>query len=268
MVAPKRTKDQQQKKIMKIGIPLILATALLAVEQSSAFAQGWRGGSQPVTQPIPANPAAEQALNQALAGPDGEYAALAEYTAIVQKFGQVQPYATILQAEERHIAALKRHFEIRGLAIPENPFLGTVQAPDTLKQAADAGIIAEERNVAIYDQLLEQVKDQPDLVRVFTHLQYASKEHHLVAFTAAAANNGQLDPGTFTCGMGAGQGRGGPPPWAGGRGRGQGFGRGAGGGCGACSGACLLDGTGSGNQTQAGPGRGYRYGPARQTGAL
>ena len=155
----------------------------------------------------------QETLVQALTGPDGEYAALAEYAAIVQKYGEVQPYAAILQCEARHVMALKRHFELRGLTIPVNAYLGKVQAPASLKEAAEAGVTAEERNVAMYNTLLAQVKDQPDLVQVFTHLQLASREHHLVAFKAAAAKGGQLEAGELGCGMGAGKGACGMGEW-------------------------------------------------------
>jgi hypothetical protein len=204
----------------------------------------------PVAPPTPAASAIANILTQALAGPDGEYAAHAEYSAIVQKFGAVQPYANILNAEERHIAALTRLFEIRGLAVPEDTSSGNVQVPATLQAAADASVTAEERNVALYAQLLDQVEGQPDLVRVFTQLQWASRERHLPAFKAAAANGGQVQAG-FCVGMGGGQGRGGPPAW--GRGCQQN------GGCGAC-------GLGLSGQSPAAPnaGRGHRYGVRNQ----
>jgi hypothetical protein len=197
-----------------------------------AAAQPQRGAERFTNKTSPPDTAAEQALVQALAGPDGEYAAYAEYAAIVQKFGAVQPYASIIRAEERHIAALKRHFEMRGLAVPEDPYTGRTQAPANLNEAAEAGVAAEERNVAMYDQLLAQVKGRPDLERVFTQLQWASRERHLPAFKAALAEGGQLQTGGYTCGMGACQGRGGPPASA--QGCGYGYGRGG------CSGACWL----------------------------
>jgi hypothetical protein len=75
---------------------------------------------------ITPNPAAEEALSQALVGPDGAYAAYAEYEAIVQKFGQVQPDIWIIRSEECPIAALKRHLEMRGLAASENPYLSVL----------------------------------------------------------------------------------------------------------------------------------------------
>jgi hypothetical protein len=229
-------------KHMKQSILPILAAinASLVLGGLVATAQPQRGAEKLTHQTILPDGAAERALTQALAGPDGEYAAHAEYAAIIQKFGQVQPYASIIRSEECHIAALKRHFEMRGMALPEDPYAGSAQPPATLKEAAQAGVAAEERNVAMYEELLAQAKGQPDLERVFTHLQWASREHHLPAFKAAVANGGQLQPGEFMCGMGGGQGRGGPPAWAGGRGCGYG----QAGCCGACGLAMSSQGAG------------------------
>lgn len=243
---------------MKLPMSIIPATLALSLllGAATAPAQPQRGAERLMAKTLTSNPAAEEALALALAGPDGEYAAYAEYAAIVQKFGQLQPYASILRAEERHIAALKRHFELHGLAVPENLYAGKVEASATLKAAADAGVAAEERNVAMYDQLLKQIKDQPDLVRVFTHLQAASRECHLPAFQAAAAKDGQLQAGEFVCGMGCGQGRGGPPSWAGGCG--QGFGRGG------CCGACPWGAAGS-NAPAGQTGWRYRHGAPNQS---
>ena len=218
-----------------------------------AAAQTQRGADKLITKGGAPDSASVRALNEALAGPDGEYAAYAEYAAIIQKFGEVQPYASIIHSEECHIAALKRHFEMRGLAVPQDPYTGKTQAPATLKEAAEASVAAEERNVAMYDQLLAQAKGPPDLERVFTHLQWASREHHLPAFKAAVAKGGQLEPGEFVCGMGGGQGRGGPPAWAGGRGSGAG----QGGCCGACGLGASSQGAGKG---MGGYGRGYGAG--------
>jgi rubrerythrin len=125
-------------------------------------------------------------LTTALAGPDGEYAAYAEYTAIIENFGEVAPYVNIRAAETRHINALKRQCEKYGVAIPENAYLGKITPPANLIEAAKQNAAAEERNVAMYDQLLAKVKDYSDLTRVLTNLRRASLENHLPAFKAAA----------------------------------------------------------------------------------
>jgi hypothetical protein len=177
---------------------LVILTLIGSVTAPQAAAQGT------------VNPAIKEALTEALSGPDGEYAAYAEYTAIIEKFGEVLPYVNIRGAEERHINALKGHFEKYGLPVPENKYLGKITVPASLAEAARAGVTAEQRNVAMYDKLLAKVKDNPDLTQVFSNLQSASRDRHLPAFQATAEGK------TPACCCGGG----------GGRGQGQGWGRG------------------------------------------
>jgi hypothetical protein len=136
---------------------------------------------------------AKDILITALAGPEGEYAAHAQYTAVIAKFGEVQPYVAIRAAEARHIAALERQFAKYGIEIPTNKFEGKMKAPETLMDAAKEGIAGEERNVALYDQALKKLEKYPDLVRVFTNLRHASREMHLPAFKAALESEGKVD---------------------------------------------------------------------------
>lgn len=256
---------------MKRMTILLLATTTTALLLSlgSASAQPRRGAGKGLGVAVSPSPTAQGALVQALTGPDGEYAALAEYAAIVQKYGQIQPYASILRCEERHVSALKRHFELRGLIIPENDYVGKVQAPASLPEAAAAGITAEARNVTMYDTLLAQVKDQPDLVQVFTHLQTASRDHHLVTLKTASTQGGQLEANAFGCGMGGGKGACGMGAGKGNCGMGRGARQGqsgrpawAGQGCGQNESCAMGLTTGPARQpgTTTLPGRGYRYG--------
>jgi len=61
---------------------------------------------------------------EALMGPGGEYAAVAFYQAVLGQFGQVEPYASIKEAEERHIEALTRQLTRYNIIVPANPYLG------------------------------------------------------------------------------------------------------------------------------------------------
>lgn len=252
--APQETTTDIIGDIMKRNTRVVLTTLILGTAVGPlAFgvqAQRNRGMARP-------DPGAQAALFEALAGPEGEYAARAEYAAIIEKFGAKQPYTAILQAEERHIAALARLLERRGLPVPADPYVGKVQAPDTLLEAAQEGVRAEELNVAMYDRLLAASKEEADLQTVFGRLQSASRERHLSAFKAAVENQGVLAD-RVPCGQANGQRRGGPPPWAGARGpRGQG-------GCGGCGGCGL--GLGSQVPDHAAPGVGRRWHQPRRAG--
>jgi hypothetical protein len=126
---------------------------------------------------------------EALMGPDGEYAAAASYQAVLDAYGQVEPYATILQAELRHISALQRQLERMGVVVPENPYSGQIQAPADLQTAAEAWAEGEILNVEMYDELIQQTDDE-GLLRVLNNLRRSSLESHLPAFELAAKNGG------------------------------------------------------------------------------
>lgn len=131
---------------------------------------------------------------EALMGPDGEYAALASYQAVLDEFGaDVEPYASIKEAEARHADALTRQLERMGVTVPDNPYLGLIAPPSDLQTAAEEWAVGEVANVELYDALIDQATDSR-LVRVFENLRRASADQHLPAFEQAAANGGTLDP--------------------------------------------------------------------------
>ena len=145
---------------MKPNILLLLSALTLgaAVCLVSPSVQAQRAVKSPALDPV-----AKEALLLALAGPEGEYAAQAEYVAILQKFGAaVQPYANILAAEKQHIAALKLQCQKYGVTIPADPYLGNVIPPATLLEAAEAGVAAETLNVAMYDAPFGQSEELPE----------------------------------------------------------------------------------------------------------
>lgn len=145
-----------------------------------------------VSLPDGVEPGSDAALAwDALMGPEGEYAAAASYAAVIDSFGEVEPYVTIKAAEERHIDALIRQLDRYGVDVPDNPYLGNLEAPSDLQSAASAWAVGEVANVELYDVLLEQT-DDPNLTRVFTNLRRASLESHLPTFEAAAEAGGTL----------------------------------------------------------------------------
>jgi len=132
--------------------------------------------------------AVQEAVLEALVGPEGEYAAYATYAAILEEYGKVSPFANIIESEAKHIDALKQILDRYGVPYPtENPYLGNIKAPDSLGEAAQAGVDAEIANVALYEGQLAAVADYPDILEVFVNLQAASQEQHLSAFQRATA---------------------------------------------------------------------------------
>jgi len=187
------------KRITKMVVSSMLIGALLA---GFVFAQS--GVAAPPFAQTTATPSTQMvasevkdALLEALTGPDGEYAAYAMYTAVIDTYGDVEPYVTIREAEARHIAALERQLDKYGIEYPtENPYLGTAEAPASLQEAAIAWAEGEVLNVELYDRLIATipVSSYPDIVRVLNNLRSASLEAHLPAFQAAADNGGTLTP--------------------------------------------------------------------------
>lgn len=116
------------------------------------------------------------ALNEAIID---EYEARAYYSAVVSKYGDVEPFVNIIASESRHMEALKSLFRNYGLPIPVDE--SYFEAPKTLREACEAGVKEEIDNIKMYDRLLSQT-DKEDIKNVFYHLQVASFNSHLPAF--------------------------------------------------------------------------------------
>lgn len=147
--------------------------------------------SAPSVEIIVAGMTDEQIAWEALMSADGEYAAAASYQAVIDEFGPVEPYTTILAAELRHIDALIRQLENMGATVPDNPYIGEIAAPADLAAAAAAWAEGEILNVEMYDRLIAEA-DGSSLVRVLTNLRRSSLESHLPSFELAAENGGTL----------------------------------------------------------------------------
>lgn len=201
---------------MKRSVLIAVVLSILALGGLVALAHGagqesarepYRGGRSVSAATLPAN--VQEALLETLTGPEGEYAAYASYAAVIEKYGDVEPYLHIMEAEGRHITALQRQLDKYGVAYPaENPYLGQIEAPESLLEAAQAWAKGEVANVEMYEQLLSVVEEYSDITRVFLNLQRASQEAHLPAFESAAQNGGTLDPAEeHDCGGSSREGR-------------------------------------------------------------
>ncbi|MHB0994951.1 MAG: DUF2202 domain-containing protein [Elusimicrobiales bacterium] len=123
-------------------------------------------------------PSLERMLTLAI---EDEYLARAEYRVILKAFGSVRPFSNIIKAEERHIKMLEPLFKKYGFKVPA---AGAAAAhavkPASLRAALEAGVKAEEGNIAMYERFL--AGELPGDVReTFGYLKAAS-ENHLAAF--------------------------------------------------------------------------------------
>ncbi len=123
-----------------------------------------------------------EALREAL---EDEYRARATYRKVIEAFGPVQPFANIVEAEERHANALLALFARYGVEPPRDSWPERVAAPKTIGEACRAGVEAEIENGAMYERLLARVRD-PAAATVMRRLQQASQERHLPAFRRCA----------------------------------------------------------------------------------
>lgn len=143
---------------------------------------------------------------------DDEYKAEATYRAVMDKFGEVRPFANIIQAEQRHARMVIAHMQRLGMAVPDNPYVGQIAAPASLLEACETGVTAEIENVALYDEILPTIED-PAIRNTLLALQAASRDRHLPAFRRCVARGGTPGRGPGR-GMGGGGGHGGG--WGGG----------------------------------------------------
>ena len=166
-----------KKQIRKITGSL-LAAGLIAAGLATgitAYAAGEDKGSAAVQTGTAYT--LEEMLKYAI---EDEFLAQAEYDAMIKEFGSQRPFFNIIRAEDNHIEMLEPLLEEYGVAIPSEDWAGMVQLPATENDAYAAGVEAEQKNIAMYEQFLSQ--ELPDDVRVaFENLKKAS-ENHLKAF--------------------------------------------------------------------------------------
>jgi rubrerythrin len=113
---------------------------------------------------------------------DDERHAIAFYRAVMGEFGERRPFSNIIHAERRHANALLAQYERLGLLPPHDRWAEHAFAlPDSFADACDAAVVAEVRNGAIYDTLIEETEDET-VKTVFERLRWASVERHLPAF--------------------------------------------------------------------------------------
>ena len=136
---------------------------------------------------------------------EDEYAAHAEYAAIMAKFGEQRPFSNIMRAEQTHIARLTPLFAAHGVALPKDNAAQHVVVPATLAEAFKIGVDAEIKNIAMYEAFL-RAELPADVRLVFEALKNAS-QNHLAAFERGTARGTGAGAG-FKAGAGNGAGNG------------------------------------------------------------
>jgi rubrerythrin len=123
----------------------------------------------------------QRALIEALVD---ERSAEALYRAVLDRYGPVRPFINIIESERRHQQRLLELFRDYGVPIPPAS-AEPAELADSLAAECRRAIEAERENIAMYDRFLEDVRE-PDIRRVFSNLQAASRDNHLPAFERCA----------------------------------------------------------------------------------
>lgn len=162
---------------------LIIALALLATA-ASAWASGQDYGAAAAAAALTGGKAFTVTDMLRWAAED-EYLAHGEYATILQKFGAMRPYSTIISTEAQHLDWLRAEYKTRGLAFPADGSAPYLVVPIDLKAAAQAGVDAEISNIAMYKAFLAQpevsISENASVKALFEQLMRAS-ENHLRAF--------------------------------------------------------------------------------------
>jgi len=182
-------KNKKTITIITLTILALVITALVYNPTQAATDAG-RGGppnrgaalANPQGQAV-ATTLSEQEAADLAAAIQVEYTALNTYQAVLNALGSVRPFSRIARSEQQHVNALIRVAERFGVEVPENAGEVAEIEWSTLEEACQMGVTFEPMDAALYDELLLNTTNQA-LVRVYSNLQRASLEKHLLAFEA------------------------------------------------------------------------------------
>lgn len=116
-----------------------------------------------------------------------EFKAYEAYSSIINKFGFIQPFVNIREAEARHYSALIPLLEKYGVDVPINNWAEKIEVPNSYIEACELGVATEIKNIAMYDNLLSYTQEE-DIKDVLYRLQAASYNNHLPAFRNCVIN--------------------------------------------------------------------------------
>lgn len=127
----------------------------------------------------------EPILNQTLriAAYD-EYHAYETYKKVIEKFGDVNPFANIIVAEQNHINAMLAFLTKYNVEPPINDWAEKIEIPNNFIECCEMGVVAELDNIKMYDNLLLHTQEE-DIKDLFFRLQAATYNNHLPAFRSS-----------------------------------------------------------------------------------
>lgn len=120
---------------------------------------------------------------------DDAYKGIALNSAALLEFGDVMPFINIVRIEQHYLAAQKALFDKYGIEIPENSRFDDAIIPEGLtKEEACAALAEFERqSIELYDtQLLPGVSERPDIYKVLSAINRASRDLHRNAYLSCS----------------------------------------------------------------------------------
>lgn len=117
-----------------------------------------------------------------------EYHAYEVYKKVIEKYGNVNPFANVIVAEQNHINAILSFLQKYNVEPPVNDWADKIELADTLIECYEVGVAAEIDNIKMYDDLLSYTKEE-DIKDMFFRLQAASYNNHLPAFRNCVASH-------------------------------------------------------------------------------
>lgn len=174
-------------------IPLVVVLVACAAPVSAAAPENDVAAANAVDEACPIcgasadydGPLTSQEVEGLLLALNDEYHAWAVYDQVIADLGSVRPFSNIRTSEQQHIDALVNLFEVYGVEVPDNPWIGNVPSFASKQAACQAGVDAEIANADLYDELFAST-DRSDILQVYESLQWASLEKHLPAFQRCA----------------------------------------------------------------------------------
>jgi len=169
-----------------VPILLFALASFSACQGSDADTSNLTGVSDPVQvnlESITVDDPLYEVLDTAL---QDEYRAEATYGAAIEVYGETRPFTRIVLAEGRHVSAVARLIQKRGVPVPDwDSDAYPIPADFNQLEIAEAcalGHEAEIQNVAMYDEFIG-IGLPADVESVFQSLQTASELNHQAAFS-------------------------------------------------------------------------------------
>ncbi|OCL87404.1 ferritin-like domain-containing protein [Arcobacter porcinus] len=116
-----------------------------------------------------------------------EFKAYEIYTKVIEKFGNINPFINIKEAEAVHYSVLIKIMQKYNIVVPINDLENKISIPETLIECYELGVAGEINNIALYNHLLSYAQDS-DIIDTLYRLQAASYNNHLPAFRAHVQN--------------------------------------------------------------------------------